>query len=156
MVVSVLKLADGWLSSSLVRPTSEVDLTADTAEAAELLSHLFHGHPHETGSTVIFFHFALSLLFLFSSDIQTFVLMEPQTLFYKRNRYSSNMCSTMKFSFQYVLYQKHLYSNMCSTKIFYIIVILLTGYPSYTMLNHADFVRTAIYRRNCNSLSKGK
>ena len=39
LVVSVLKLADGLLPSSLVLPTSGGDSTADTAEAAERLSH---------------------------------------------------------------------------------------------------------------------
>ena len=29
--------------------------------------------------------------------------------------------------------------------LYIIVIILLTGYPSYTIYNHADFVRTVIY-----------
>ena len=116
LVVSLLKLADGWLSSSLVLPTSEVDLTADTGEAAELLSHLFHGHLFETESTVLFFHFAISLPFSFLFWYPDFCFDgTPDTLLQEKS-----------VLFQYVLYhevfipicaqQWDYHSNMYSTK----------------------------------------
>ena len=79
LVVSVLKLADGWLSSSLVLPCLVVDSTAELLGLQSCCHMHLHGHPLETESAVLFFYFAVSLLFLFSSDIQTCVLMEPHT-----------------------------------------------------------------------------
>ena len=78
LLVSELKLVDGWLSSSLVLPTSGL-IGQQTLLRLQSCCHIsLHGHSLETKSVVLLFHFVVSLLFLFSSDVQTCVWMEPR------------------------------------------------------------------------------